>query len=717
MNKWSRPVGSDRSAKAPKGRSPSLLDHHYFAFLSYSHVDSADADWLHRELERFRVPKSLAGRLTSNGVIPDRLTPIFRDRQELAAAHDLSAEINQALLGSRCLIVLCSPAAARSKWANAEVEAYKRAHPDGCIIAAIIGGEPFASEVPGREHEECFPAALRYKFDRRGRATGQRAEPLASDLRESADGRRLGFLKIVAGILGLGLDDLVQRDLLRRQRRLATIAAGSLGGMILAFLLALTAITARDEARDQRRAAESLVEFMLGDLKDKLEPIGRLAALDGVGSRVLDYYSHQNTKELSDEALAQRSKALTLLGRIADARGNVGRAQALFRQALAGTAEALDRDPANPQRLFDHAQNVWYLADSARLRGDKAAAETGMLEYRRLAVQMARLEPNNLKWRMEEQYADWNLAILFYEQRRFEESTQIFRKLQRTVVSIAALNPSDREAQQAVPETMAWFADSLMSQGKFDEAIALRERNIVILGRLLGETNDASYRQKLIPAHRALAGLYSAVGKADRAEDQLRSAVAHADRLVQFEPGNSKWVEFGYKARFNFAQILLLNGKTAAAEAETTAGCDSVARLMAKSSNEPTWRAGTRDCLMMRAQIALSKNLDSTALGFAQQAVAMARSVKTSDRVKDSHALAQALRVVGDINARTGKDSAARSAWSAALSALPANVAERPFELAERATIFERAGRDPDARQIRSRLDGLGFKQSMLIMH
>ena len=63
--------------------------HRFFAFLSYSHKDKEIADWLHDELEEFRVPHGLAGRLTETGVIPKRLRPIFRDRHELAAADDL----------------------------------------------------------------------------------------------------------------------------------------------------------------------------------------------------------------------------------------------------------------------------------------------------------------------------------------------------------------------------------------------------------------------------------------------------------------------------------------------------------------------------------------------------------------------------------------------------------------------------------------------------
>ena len=65
------------------------LEPRYFAFLSYSHQDKDLADWLHRELERFRVPRALAGRLTANGIVPRRLTPIFRDEHDLAAAGDL----------------------------------------------------------------------------------------------------------------------------------------------------------------------------------------------------------------------------------------------------------------------------------------------------------------------------------------------------------------------------------------------------------------------------------------------------------------------------------------------------------------------------------------------------------------------------------------------------------------------------------------------------
>src|SRR6185503_1693762 len=285
---WGRPMvklarlpGVDRD---PEGETPPLrrarrLRTRFYAFLSYSHKDKETADWLHRELERFRVPGARAGKLTANGVVPRRLSPIFRDQQDLAAGDDLAEEIEGALATSQFLVVLCSPTAAKSRWTNLEIESFKRTRPEGCVLAAVLSGEPFASDIPGREQEECFPPALRFKYDRRGHRTAKRAEPLAADFRDGGGGRRLAFLKLVAGMLGVGLDELVQRETTRRNRRLGLLAAASLAGMAVTSTLAITAIQARDAARDQRREAEGLIGFMLGDLKDKLEPIGRLDAL------------------------------------------------------------------------------------------------------------------------------------------------------------------------------------------------------------------------------------------------------------------------------------------------------------------------------------------------------------------------------------------------------------------------------------------------------
>lgn len=72
------------------------IEPQYRAFISYSHADSAVATWLHRALETYHVPTNLVGKETPVGPVPRRLTPIFRDRDELAASGDLSTGLKDA---------------------------------------------------------------------------------------------------------------------------------------------------------------------------------------------------------------------------------------------------------------------------------------------------------------------------------------------------------------------------------------------------------------------------------------------------------------------------------------------------------------------------------------------------------------------------------------------------------------------------------------------
>ena len=98
----------------------------YRAFISYSHRDKAVVQWLHRTVESYRIPAKLVGTTTSVGVVPKRPAPIFRDRDELPASADLGAELNAALRRSMFLMVICSPASAKSHWVTEEIKQFKQ---------------------------------------------------------------------------------------------------------------------------------------------------------------------------------------------------------------------------------------------------------------------------------------------------------------------------------------------------------------------------------------------------------------------------------------------------------------------------------------------------------------------------------------------------------------------------------------------------------------
>jgi hypothetical protein len=179
--------------------------------MSYSHQDEAWAAWVHNALETSRVPRSLVGRTSTDGWVPRRVFPIFRDPDKLPGAADLGAKIYEALPQSRYLIVICSPRAGASAWVNEEVKQFKALGREDRVLCLIVDGEPNASDQSNHRLQECFPPVVRFRANERGELTATRTEPLAADARKGEDGKVNAKLKLLAGLLGVGYNELRQR--------------------------------------------------------------------------------------------------------------------------------------------------------------------------------------------------------------------------------------------------------------------------------------------------------------------------------------------------------------------------------------------------------------------------------------------------------------------------------------------------------------------------
>lgn len=217
----------------------------YRAFLSYSHRNSEIAARLQSRLEQYALPHAL--RLIRPGVrfVPRPLKPVFRDESDNRADPDLRRVIRDGLGASEFLVVLCSPAAARSKWVLHEIADFMKLPQGDNIIAVVADGEPNAKD----RTQECLPRPLRFQHHIETRENGRKV--VVFERRHARDGlwidwrpaaardRRLAFLRVVVALLGLAsLDELVRRDAQasrRRSRNRILIAAGVVGAMLFAL--------------------------------------------------------------------------------------------------------------------------------------------------------------------------------------------------------------------------------------------------------------------------------------------------------------------------------------------------------------------------------------------------------------------------------------------------------------------------------------------------
>ena len=76
---------------------------------------------------------------------------------------------------------------------------------------------PAPPHGPGANTTNAFSPALKQRFDAEGNPTGEAFEPIAADARPGKDGKANARIKLIAGMLGVDLDDLKHRE--RRRRR------------------------------------------------------------------------------------------------------------------------------------------------------------------------------------------------------------------------------------------------------------------------------------------------------------------------------------------------------------------------------------------------------------------------------------------------------------------------------------------------------------------
>lgn len=187
----------------------------YDAFISYRHgeLDGLVAEKLHRMLETYRIPNAIAKKVGKN-----KLSRVFRDREELPTSSNLSDSINDALENSSFLLLICSRRTCGSQWVMREVERFGELHGKDRIVTLLIDGEP----------DESFPPGLR---EREVGGETIFVEPLAADIRAETWAGSLKLLKeeklrLLAPILGCAFDDLRRRHRRRRIQRI-TFAVGS----------------------------------------------------------------------------------------------------------------------------------------------------------------------------------------------------------------------------------------------------------------------------------------------------------------------------------------------------------------------------------------------------------------------------------------------------------------------------------------------------------
>ena len=355
------------------------------------------------------------------------------------------------------------------------------------------------------------------------------ARELAADLRRFQTGQLVGAHRYTAG-------ELVARWFRKHRTAVSVAALAAVVLVVVGIIAVRNVVQARGVAEARRGDAEGLTEFMLFDLRARLDAVGRLDLLEPVATRAAAYYASRGP----GTTVAERAKSAMALSNIGDvlvAKGRLPGALAQFRAALAVRTQLATAAPESANAARARADAVEKVADVLVAQGELESAVT---TYRDavsiiapfagadIAADLARLELRIAAQRR----SQGNLA---------EAQTQTRDALAK-LTALAAAAPTNRALQRDLLAAHRDLATVLYQQSDLAAALTERRAALAITERLASqEPSDAQLQHDLALVQAAVGEDLRATGDNVGELAALRASLVILARLVDHDPANALW--------------------------------------------------------------------------------------------------------------------------------------------------------------------------------
>lgn len=509
-------------------------------------------------LEGFRIGKDLAGRDTPLGPVPERLAPIFRDREDFSGGHTLTDATIAALDASAALIVLCSTVSATRPAVNEEVRLFRWRHPDRPVIPVILDGD----------YPDNFPPALRFELTTDGAVSDRPVTFLGPDVREGrGDGPRLALAKIVAGLTGVSpieIDNRIARQQRRQAWAIGLAAAGTLalsagGGWFYWQSEQRGQVIVSQQQREQEaiRLARDLLREKTGqagapgqeqDLIAAIRQLGQDAeAGDTIAARALDLLRQGKVSEAVEVriAAAEAAERRAVVERTKAAR-NYREAAALAAvadpaKARALYAKAAALDPANIDGLLNHA---WFQQEAGNLADAEAA-------YRRvIALGKPGIDDHWLYW------ARLGLGDIQSDRGDLSVAKTTYGEAASIADRLAKADPGNAGWQRDLSISYDKVGDVLAAQGDLPEALKSFRDSLAIADRLAkADPANAGWQRDLASGHERIGDVALRQEDADTARTAFTNALAAYTVLIARNPDDVQSRVFSVVPRWRLSRL------------------------------------------------------------------------------------------------------------------------------------------------------------------
>jgi len=473
------------------------------------------------------------------------------------------------------------------------------------------------------------------------------------------------------------------------------------------------AVVARAEADRRRAQAEGLIEFMLGDLRKKLDPLGKLEILDDVGARAVTYVESLDPATMSADELTQSAKALNQLGEVRSDQGKTPEALAMFRRSLALVDTAVKREPRNPRALLVHGATHFWIGNSLRLLDRNDEALTHMRAYMRDGDTLAQIDPTSTEYQLERAYGHSGVALILEAKGSLAEARQHYETSLQIKDDLARTKPNDAEMQADLARAINKVGSVEYKLGELRPALAHAKQEVAIYRELVArEPKQFQWKQRLATSMAYLGRALDATGQSADALQLWEDELKIEQELALHDPTNVTWQRAVAMTRRWIAEAEGRRGNRAEALGLYRKAVDEMNAAVAKA---PTRTSLAVDKAQVQTDYAslLASTDRSRALEMLRAGVGALE--KLPDDRYTHYQLARTTFMLGEVLRGTNAKESAAAYERAEREIAPLVAAStNPGELALWARVLVRRQRCEDALRVLTRLDAIGYATTEL---
>jgi serine/threonine protein kinase len=464
----------------------------------------------------------------------------------------------------------------------------------------VIAAAALGKVIPLVEREEGAPADLVAIVERAMHPVPAKRYPTAGELAEEL--RRFQTGQLVSAHRYTTAQKL--RRWIKKHRAAVTIGALSLVAFVVAGTLAIREIVnERDAAQyertladTRRKAAETLIDKMLSDVKVRLVQIGRLDLLANLGSQIREYYVTLATIPggMPSGDVSRMAVAVELIGRAERDSGKTDQALKTWTDARDHVA-ALVGDDATGETLGARAMLARLDFQIGTIHQGRGKTTAALDAYTRAKTGFAKVlgEAPNLRSGL--LHAGENhdrLGDLMRNDGKLDKALAEYtdgKKLKQRAMALAADNPNE----EVLAVSSSHLKLGSVAQARGDTKTAFAEYHTALRLRetlLESQPDNVEVQERVIDVQNTLADLHRQTGNDQGAIQTLNVARPLLESMLRRDPSNTTWKRQYGNLLADLGFTMLDDGSFKAGMAELEAAIAVQRELIERDPSNASWQ-------------------------------------------------------------------------------------------------------------------------------